>query len=189
MVRLRRQQTLEADTPPVCVLTPTKKPAARFQQVDPNIAGGEMSIDLTSKRIASNGVEWPSFMDQIVPANDCWMWTGRTNTKGYGQTTYQGRSVQAHRLFYETRNGPIPKGLEIDHLCRVRDCVNPDHLEAVTHAENVRRGAAAKTHCINGHPYTEDNIYIDKGSGARRCQICVRETWNNYHRNKWWKDA
>lgn len=74
----------------------------------------------------------------------CWVWLRYTNPKGYGQMSVDGRPRLAHRVFYERANGPIPDGLEPDHLCRVPSCVNPDHLEPVTATENKRRGLTAK---------------------------------------------
>jgi hypothetical protein len=86
----------------------------------------------------------------------------------------------AHRVSYELHKGPIPEGLVIDHLCRVRHCVNPDHLRAVTHAVNilagVGRGAlhARKTHCVNGHEFTAENTRLCEGGRRRRCRTCDR---------------
>ena len=74
----------------------------------------------------------------------CWVWTGGTNTQGYGIANFAGRKHLAHRVMYEREVGPIPEGLEIDHLCSVHGCVRPDHLEAVTHLVNVRRGKKTK---------------------------------------------
>jgi hypothetical protein len=97
--------------------------------------------------------------------------------KGYGAFMVGGRNVRVHRWAYETLVGPIPDGLVIDHLCRVRNCVNPDHLEPVTHRENIRRGEAGawnrvKTHCPQGHEYTPENT---RYSGTtRNCRECQR---------------
>jgi hypothetical protein len=115
----------------------------------------------------------------------CWIWTGHLNRTGYGQVNRgasEGRAL-VHRVTYEHGVGRIPEGLELDHLCSVRACCNPDHLEPVTHLENVRRGrgsevaqrlAAQRTHCVNGHPYEGENYRITK-SGRRRCRVCARE--------------
>lgn len=117
---------------------------------------------------------------------DCWPWLGCLGTGGYAMFWNGERNMHAHRFAYELLVGPIPEGLVLDHLCRVRHCVNPAHLEPVTHAENIRRGEgwagqhARKTHCPQGHPYDEENtIYrVRKSrwgrSTARECRICRR---------------
>ena len=94
------------------------------------------------------------------------------------------KMILAHRFSYEHFRELIPEGLQIDHLCRVRHCVNPVHMEAVTQQENIRRGKAgqrtgelnlAKTHCPYGHPYDEENTYVILSTGNRQCRICRRE--------------
>lgn len=89
----------------------------------------------------------------------------------------------AHRAAYVERYGPIPRGLETDHLCRNRWCANPDHLEAVTHAENMRRRSEAQTHCTHGHEFTPENTYLRPRSangGARSCRACNRDAVRRY---------
>lgn len=119
--------------------------------------------------------------DQLHPniettEGGCWAWTGHINEAGYGDYIwFDGRRWLAHRLSYVTYVGDIPEGLEIDHRCRNRRCVNPDHLEAVTSRENVLRAWAfySRDLCKRGHLYTEGNLYIN-GKGQRRCRACVR---------------
>lgn len=113
-----------------------------------------------------------------IEASGCWRWTGRPTTKGYGRANYKPlgyRDAGAHVVVRHLLVGPTPEGLELDHLCRNRWCCNPDHLEPVTHAENMRRsGPAQKTHCLNGHEYTPENTYI-RPNGRRDCRACIRE--------------
>ena len=97
------------------------------------------------------------------PNSGCFLWTGFVSPSGYGifRERYRGKGTGAHRYAFEATRGPIPNGLNLDHLCRVRSCVNPDHLEPVTHQENVRRGLVstsakarhqARAECVHGHP-------------------------------------
>lgn len=111
----------------------------------------------------------------------CWLWRNPSrNGYGYIWVTEQRRSQPAHRFSYETFVGAIPAGMQIDHLCRVRNCVNPRHLEAVTGRENILRGVsppaqnARVTHCRKGHPYDISNTYTSK-RGMRYCRACARE--------------
>lgn len=103
----------------------------------------------------------------------CWIWTGSRKPAGYGQMMNQGKCLYVHRVVYELLVGPIPPKMQLDHLCRVRECCNPDHLEVVTNAENGQRGKALITHCPQGHPYEGDNLYITP-AGHRQCHTCKR---------------
>lgn len=114
----------------------------------------------------------------------CWEWLGAKQGGGYGTLAFGPRSAPvawlAHRYTYEHFIGGVPKGLQLDHLCRNRGCVNPWHLEPVTGLENVNRGLKAKgthrvTRCPRGHPYSGDNLYINP-VGAFECRICKRES-------------
>ena len=111
----------------------------------------------------------------------CWEWTGAKFRDGYGLFYVASHgNIGAHRFSYRLAYGDIPEGLQLDHLCRVRHCVRPDHLEPVTVQENIRRGMAGKlnhyqktkTHCPQGHPYDTQNTLFYKGT--RRCRECSR---------------
>ncbi len=104
----------------------------------------------------------------------CWLWTGTKSHDGYGAFALDAnhRGYRAHRYAYEQMVAPIPAGLQLDHLCRVRACVNPWHLEPVTQLVNVRRGARpAQTHCVHGHEFTPANTY-EYRRGVRVTRIC-----------------
>lgn len=114
----------------------------------------------------------------------CWLWTAVLINSGYGRFTWKGKEHLAHRVAYEIMRGPIPEGLTIDHLCRVRKCINPFHMEPVTKRENTLRGKAPSaqyavaTHCIQGHPFSTENTYsFTKSSGRPRrvCRACKRD--------------
>ena len=109
-----------------------------------------------------------------IDENGCWIWCKYATPGGYGYASLNGRCDYVHRHSYRTHRGPIPEGTEIDHRCRVRLCMNPDHLEAVTRGENQRRGARGfglTGRCRSGqHEATDQNIYVHPGSGHRRCR-------------------
>lgn len=113
------------------------------------------------------------------PNTGCWLWTACINTSGYAGLWWDGKKREAHRVVYELAVGPVPAGLQLDHLCRVRSCVNPEHLEPVTPKENVHRGMGTagihfrKTHCVNGHKFDELNTRKTK-EGWRVCRACKR---------------
>ncbi len=112
------------------------------------------------------------------PNSGCWLWVGTISVHGYGRMKRNGKPVPAHRLVYELLRGPIPDGLVLDHKCRLKCCVNPDHLEPVTIGENSRRGIKGRltTHCPQGHAYDEANTYRwPPGTERRYCRACARD--------------
>lgn len=116
------------------------------------------------------------------PMSGCWLWTAGLHGGRYGNFYFRGRHVQAHRWSYEYHVGPIPEGLELDHKCCIKICVNPDHLRPVTARENVLLGDsiaarnAGKTSCVHGHEFTPENTLYQMryGRAFRRCRICER---------------
>lgn len=104
----------------------------------------------------------------------CWLWTGKVNRLGYGNFWQgNGKNLEAHRFLF----GPVPEGLELDHLCMVPNCVRPSHLEAVTHQENIRRAYRHRTHCKYGHPFNEANTKWRDGGLHRMCRACSNERY------------
>ena len=121
------------------------------------------------------------FESKIDKSGDCWEWLGTIYKTGYGQFKVKKKQYLAHRWSYEHYVGPIPEGLVIDHLCRNRSCVNPDHLEPVTNEENLYRGKGYRImngmddSCIHGHKYTPENTYWAPNGRHVRCRTCQRE--------------
>jgi hypothetical protein len=122
---------------------------------------------------------------KVTITNECWIWTGTISSQGYGQFERSGKRYRAHRAFYEEIKGSIPFGLEIDHLCRNRACVNPTHLEAVSRRTNILRGSGCsaknskKTHCIKGHLLKGDNLMLYRYHKTKQlwrfCRTCRNE--------------
>ena len=114
------------------------------------------------------------------PNSGCWIWLKPIDRYGYGVFSFGGRRMKAHQFAYEFYKGTIPSELEPDHKCRVRCCVNPEHMEPVTHRENTMRGVSSaaingrKTHCKQGHAYDNHNTRLDAKSGFRNCRACNR---------------
>ncbi len=132
-------------------------------------------IRMPAKRILSE-----RFWEKVQKTDGCWEWQAAKDGCGYGFIWVRTRMYRAHRISYEMLHGPIPAGLQIDHLCCNPGCVNPSHLEVVTQAENMRRGVAwehqrRKTHCPKGHPYDATNTYFNPTTGSRTCRTCHRD--------------
>lgn len=117
----------------------------------------------------------------------CWLWTGQLTDKGYGQVRFNGKMMRAHRATYLFLVGEPPEELVTNHLCKVRNCVNPDHMEFVTQRENVMYSYspasenARKTHCKRGHELLGSNLYV-KPSGQRICRTCKNDEQNSARR-------
>lgn len=120
------------------------------------------------------------------PNTGCLIWEGSVNLQGYA--TIQRRKISSvpmltHRFVYELSFGPIPEGLELDHLCRVRCCINPTHLEPVTHSENMKRSPLKPqriaTHCVHGHPFSGENLVLKKD--RRACRECRRKSFRKWY--------
>jgi hypothetical protein len=130
---------------------------------------------------------WARFWGYVDKTATCWLWNGPRWSTGYGMFIYHQEHLSAHRFVYTLCRGPIPKGLVIDHLCRNPRCVNPSHLEAVKHSENILRGfgraarLARMTVCgVAGHPLSGKNLYVSP-DGKRRCRACKKAYLDKYY--------
>lgn len=143
-------------------------------------------------------VGWQRFEEKFIPEpnSGCWLWVAGLNASGYG-VFFEGKKTRqnslAHRWAYKHFVGDIPDGLVLDHICGVRCCVNPDHLEAVTQSENLRRSdklrahynkRRTQTHCARGHPFSGANVYTYETNGKRYCKTCKRESHRRYRVEK-----
>lgn len=123
-----------------------------------------------------------------IDDSGCWIWRGAHNRAGYGYIGNPHDKTGVHRASYEFYKGPIPMGLQIDHLCRKPACANPDHLEAVSCRVNILRGVspaareARQTHCKRGHPLNLLNTYVQPSNGQRSCKTCRQERKHRYWR-------
>lgn len=124
----------------------------------------------------------------VCETTGCWVWMGASQSNGYGRAWNGSKTDYAHRVMYQIYFSDIPAGMDLDHLCRNRACVNPLHLEPVSRSENLHRGTAGeniaaphreKTHCPQGHPYSGDNLAVR--NGRRHCKACARD---RYHKRK-----
>jgi len=134
--------------------------------------GSIRSFSFTPEHIARR------FWQFVTKTDSCWLWGGVIGPTGYGRFSVGKKGFNAHRVAYYLMKGGIPEGLTLDHLCRNRICVNPDHLDPVTSEENVRRAQPfyqPVTHCVQGHEYTPDNTYYKPGRTNRTCRACHRE--------------
>jgi hypothetical protein len=126
-------------------------------------------------------------LSKFLIGDDCWPWMAGKNSKGYGYVYFDGTMVRAHILIYEVLKGKIPGNLELDHTCRNRSCVNPDHVELVTTKVNILRGVspaaanARKTVCAQGHRLDEKNAYR-RPDGGRNCRRCAADWQKGFRR-------
>jgi hypothetical protein len=152
-------------------------------------------VSIRKRRISPLGLFW-SYVDKESNVfafvngerSECWIWRGWPTGDGYGRFSFEGTEWLAHRLAWTIENGPIPDGLQLDHLCRNRPCVRPEHTEPVTNRENGRRGLGghinrSKLYCPSGHPYNAANTKVTS-DGRRRCILCDRRRMRDYMKRK-----
>ena len=126
-----------------------------------------------------------SLLSLTIPDGDCLIWQGTSRSNGYGAVTFKGTQTTPHRAMYLLAHGEIPDGMEVDHVCNNRACINPAHLQLVSHAENMRLGLERRTHCRAGHEWTEESTYlavVQRKQGGTRMQRYCRECRKLYQR-------
>lgn len=131
------------------------------------------------------------FWRQVNKTDTCWVWVGKLHHTGYGNFSVNSTYISAHRYAYLVLVGAIADGLELDHLCRNRACVNPAHLEAVTHQVNAARGVhpgqPKRSHCFRGHAMTPDNVKVHV-NGSRQCRTCRRAAYAALMQQPKWRE-
>ena len=129
-------------------------------------------------------------MKKVIVTDGCWGWTGHKDASGAGRICFEGKNKVAYRFYYQMKVGPVKEGLFLDHICRNRECIRPDHLRQVTPHFNAvmnstSRSAlnAVKTHCSRGHEFNEENttIYLYRGNKRRICRPCTRINAKSQH--------
>lgn len=175
-------------------------PTGYGRGISPKSKGVDLSwVRCAGGRKVIESFRFDKFLDRIVTDGECIIFTGTKSPQGYGSFQSANRvRMQAHRISYQVFVGPLIDGLVIDHICRNRLCVRPDHLRQVTHQVNILAGVGAtavhakKTHCVNGHEYTTENTHRTRH--GRACKICRKEkkrVWdinNREHRRQYRKE-
>lgn len=144
-----------------------------------------MTLDEVWERVNKDGPISTHPLSEVD--TPCWIWTGGTNSKGYGQLRLNGLQGNAHRMIYLAMGGEIPPRRHLDHKCCVRLCVRMDHMRPLTMRQNVERVPntnSNKTHCKNGHEFTESNTYIPPGRTKRQCRTCNNDASQAYKQRR-----
>lgn len=150
----------------------------------PKVTPETLNASFLDKRLPSR------FWDKASPCpmSGCWIWTAAVNREGYAMFRLEGSAQLGHRVSFVALRGAIPAGLQLDHLCRVRCCVNPAHLEPVTNEVNAARGwRPVRTHCPNGHPFDEQNTYLRPNGSGRMCKTCVADSQRRRANTREWR--
>lgn len=141
------------------------------------------------KEMYRRGTAFRRSWNKFLVDDGCWLWTAGVDADGYGRIGYpesqRGLPTKAHVVIWNALRGPVPEGMELDHLCKVKHCVNPAHLEPTTHRVNCQRRPQYQdriTHCPRGHPYDEENTYLYRGS--RHCRACKKMLSAEYEKRR-----